>query len=386
MKKLWLVIALSVALLCGCTQEYPDRVDFSTAPTFPVEEITDYPVMELLDDGARTASVGELDIEGGTIEVEPDNDPNLSYDILMFREEVSGDTYPMCTLVNCSHDSPDCMAYTYQPEMHHDGQYLYLMEQDFYNDPENGYNNGYIVSRRNLDGSDQETILHLTDGGTTGVHGCLFRNDKIYYILSGSMVDEETHELQVGEWVCIGDLTTGKITRIPIDFNDGSRTGCLNLLGMHGNELILLHTTGNDGDDDLSDYHEFYFLLNVDTWEITIMLELWGGNRSYSQDPAAGYFYLIQDDGYEYWVGQDGIPVTNDPEIGHFTTNTGDRYFIDIPNRKVYKWSDVELFYKDGSRAGYWTYLKWDEGHASATRYARSIETGEEFLYNEIFN
>lgn len=331
-----------------------------------------------------------IDTEEGRIEAENRNGPDGAFCILTFRERDSERAYPMCALVSCTHDSPDCWAYAYDVRgMHYDGRYLYLVEWDLNTDLENGYNNGYLVTRRELDGSDQKTVLALTDPqaeGTAGVHGCLFRDGKVYYTLYGSIFDPELGDIRTRERVCIGDLTTGEITLIPIDFHDGSNTGCLSLWGMHGNELMLLHTTGNDGGATLSEYHEIFFLLDVDTGEITIMLDIMGGNRSVAHDPAAGYLYLMQDDGYEYWTKHPGIPVINDPEIEQFTTNTGDRYFVDIPSRKVYKWSNVEIFYKDGSRAGYWIYLKWNADHASVTRYARSIETGEEYLYHEIFN
>lgn len=118
-----LFMVLALLLLWGCGAEKdPERVDFSTAPTFPVEEVAGYPVMELRDDGAR-ADMLSIDTEEGRIEAENRNGPDGAFCILTFRERDSERAYPMCALVSCTHDSPDCWAYAYDVRgMHYTAQ------------------------------------------------------------------------------------------------------------------------------------------------------------------------------------------------------------------------------------------------------------------------
>ena len=384
MKKLIPILLCVIVILCGCQSEAePENIDFSTAPTFPVEEITDYPVMELKNDGAESTGHWGLNTDIGRFYFDHVPDPQGGENaILMFEDVSSGESYPLCAKVNCAHtrDSEGCGAFfNIEPyQMHYDGTFLDLVDHE-----EWGVGLAHIgLIRQKPDGSDREVLISPRgkENETCTIQKCIFQGNTVYFELEimrpGASLGQAAQYIKR---FCVGDLTTGEYEVLPGRYDDCT------LIGIHGSELLIKRTTGNGGWEPLENFTELFFLLDIETGEITVMLEIKGGDRSYSTDAEAGYLYLIKDDGYDYWVVYEDIPVTNDPEMEEFSSNTGDRYFVDIPNRKVYKWSDVEIFYKDGSRAGYWLYLKWDEGHTSATRYARSIETGEEFLYDEIF-
>lgn len=386
MKKFWTIMALVLSmLLCACGAEPdPEAIDFSTAPTFAMEEISDYPTFAPLNDGARPTGFSELNTDIGRFYFDRVPDPEGGENaILMFDDIYSGESYPLCAKVNCGHTMNDkgCGAFFHiEPnQMHYDGTWLYLVDYEHW-----GEGRAHIgLIRRKPDGSDREVLISPRgkENEICTIGRCIFQGNMVYFEMEimrpGAALGEGAQHIKR---FCVGDLTTGEYEVLSGRFDD-----CM-LLGVCGSELIVHRVTGNGGYEPLENYTDLFFLLDIHTGEINVILELKGGDCVYATDPAAGWMYFKKDDGYDYWVVYEDIPVTNDPEVEMFSTNTGVLYFADIPNRKLYKWSDVAFFNEDGMRNGYWVYMEWNEDHTAAIKYARSIETGEEFLYDEIFH
>ena len=384
-KTFWIMMMVTVLLLCGCqSKPDPEAVDFSTAPTFAMEEITDYPTFTPLDDGARPTGYSELNTDIGRFYYDRVPDPEGGENaILMFDDASSGESYPLCAKVNCAHtmDSDGCGAFfEIEPiQMYFDGTWLYLVNYEHWG--EGAAHIGLI--RRKPDGSDREVLIapRGKENETCTIEKCIFQGNTVYFEMNvmrpGATLGEGAQHITR---FCVGDLTTGEYEVLPGRFDDCT------ILGVSGSELIVHRVTGNGGWEPLENFTDLFFLVDIHTGEINVILELKGGDRVYATDPEAGWMYFKKDDGYDYWVVYEDIPVTNDPEEEMFSTNTGDLYFADIPNRKIYKWSDVDIFSGDGMRNGYWVYMEWNEDHTAAIKYARSIETGETYLYNEIFH
>lgn len=384
MKKLISILFCIMVLLCGCQSEPdPDAIDFSTAPTFAMDEITDYPTFTPLNNGARPTGYSELITDIGRFYFDHVPDPEGGENaILMFEDFSSGESYPLCAKVNCSHtmDSESCGAFfEIEPwQMHYDGTWLYLV--DYENWGEGPAHIGLI--RRKPDGSDREVLIapRGKENEICTIERCIFHGNTVYFEMNvmrpGASLGEAAQHITR---FCVGDLSTGEYEVLPGRFDDCT------IEGVCGTELIVHRVTGNGGFEPLENYTDLFFLLDIHSGEINVILEIKGGDRTYATNPEAGWMYFEKDNGYDYWVVYEDIPVANDPEEGMFSTNTGDRYFADIPNRKLYKWSDVAIFSGDGMRKGYWVYMEWNEEHTAAIKYARSIETGETFLYDEIF-
>ena len=59
-KKLLILFTILTLLLCGCQSEPdPEAIDFSTAPTIPIEEVADFPLLDLEGNGRNTNLQGD---------------------------------------------------------------------------------------------------------------------------------------------------------------------------------------------------------------------------------------------------------------------------------------------------------------------------------------
>ena len=283
---------VAALLLCGCqSQPDPDAISFEGKSTLPVEEITELPTLELVHDGSESNWGFDLETEIGIFRQEDMEDDGIYHFLLTFEDFATGETYPLCPKINCTHDNLDCPAFGQMyKSMYYDGTHLYLVGSEYLESTQMD-----VVYRQNLDGTEREVVYrpdNVPENSTFTMNLCVFKDGKIYYVGMGTVFNPETGDIQTGEQIFIGDLTTGETTSIPIEFNDGSNGSTLTLRGMYGNELILLRTTGNEGFFVEDTYHEVFFLLNVDNGEITVIKEILGGNRAYSCSFEYGLMYF----------------------------------------------------------------------------------------------
>lgn len=388
-KKCFILLAILAMLFCGCAKEEPnpDAIDFSTAPTLPVEEITELPSLELVEDGVESNWGFDLETEIGIFRQEDTGGDGMNHFLLTFEDFATGETYPLCPKINCTHDNLDCPAFGQRyHSMYYDGTHLYLVGTEYSETAQID-----VVYRQNLDGTDRQVVYrpdNVPENGNFSMHLSVFKDGKIYYVGMGTVFNPETGDIQTGEQIFIGDLTTGETTSIPIEFNDGSGGSTLTLRGMYGNELILLRTTGNEGLFVEDTYHEMFFLLNVDTGEITVIMEILGGNRAYSCSFEHGLMYFrFQDTPNE--LNQSTI-IIGDKNDTSYSIYDGDVKIVDIRNRKIYQITDIPLSHRNGIevRDGepYWVYLTYNDDRSVVTKYAQNVQTGETYLYNEIFH
>lgn len=387
MKKICLLLLALTLFLCGCQSEAdPEAIDFSTAPTFPMEEITQLPTLELIEDGSESNWGFELETEIGIFLQKQIETDDGNYFVLTFDDFSIGESYPLCPKINCTHDSSECSAFGQRyKSLYYDGTHLYLVGTEYLEAAQVD-----VVYRQKLDGTDRQVVYRphqVPENSTFTMDLCVFKDGKIYYVGMGTVFNPETGDLRTGEQIYIGDLTTGETTAIPIEFNDGSSGSTLTLRGMYGNELILLRTTGNEGFFVEDTYHEMFFLLNVDTGEITVIMEIVGGNRAYYSSFEHGLMYFrFQDTPNEI---SEKATIIGDENDTSYSIYDGDVKIVDIRNRKIYQMTDIPLSHRNGLEVQdgepYWVYLTYNDDRSVVTKYAQNVQTGETYLYNEIF-
>lgn len=388
MKKVILILLCAMVLLCGCqSNPNPDAISFEGKPTLPVEEITELPTLELVNDGSESNWGFELETEIGIFDqVQIETDDGNQF-VLTFHDFSTGETYPLCPKINCTHDNRDCSAFGQRyHSMYYDGRHLYLVGTEYSETAQID-----VVYRQNLDGTEREVVYrpdNVPENSTFTMNLCVFKDGKIYYVGMGTTFDPDTLEIQTGEQIFIGDLTTGETTSIPIEFNDGSSGSTLTLRGMYGNELILLRTTGNEGFFVEDTYHEVFFLLNVDNGEITVIKEILGGNRAYSCSFEHGLMYFrFQNTPNE--INQ-STTIIGDELKTSYSIYDGDVWIVDLCSRKVLELKDQHLSHDNGLELKdgepYWIYLTYNEDRSEVIKYAQNVHTGERTLYNEIFD
>lgn len=386
-KTLWIVMILVVLLLWGCQSEPdPDAISFEGKPTLPLEQIEELPTLELVENGSTSNWGFALETEIGIFQQKMVETDDENYFVLTFDDYAAGQSYPLCVKVNCTHDSSECSAFGQRyKSMHYDGTHLYLVGTEYLESTQMD-----VVYRQNLDGTDREVVYrpdNVPENSTFTMDLCVFKAGKIYYVGIGTVFNPETGDLQMGEQIFIGDLTTGETTSIPIEFNDGSNGSTLTLRGMYGNELILLRTTGNEGFFVKDTYHEVFFLLNVDNGEITVIKEILGANRAYSCSYEHGLMYFrFQNTPNEL---NQSATIIGDERKTSYSIYDGDVWIVDLCDRKVLEIKDQHLSHDNGIEVQngdpYWVYLTYNDDRSEITKYAQNVETGETFLYNEIF-
>ena len=392
MKKLIPILHCIVILLCGCqSQPDPEAVNFDDKPALPIEEVSELPYLTAVKDGVSPANPIEIETELGKIVGKQMDGEQSDYTLISFEDPETGETYPLCARANCTHDSFDCPAYQmFLTGMHYDGEYLYIIGEEL---NENRVDD--VLIRQKLDGSDRKIVCRLTDtseGGTAAVLGSVFQDGMVYYKVFGSVFDEETKTLNTKEQIWIAELSTGKVRPIPINFNNGGNGSTLNFHGMYGKELILSRYTDEVGKQRDTDYRILYFLLNVETYEITVILDVMdmegGGKLGWSYLPEYGllWFQLRES---EYEVNENAT-IIGDEEQDDYSLYDGDLQVVDLQNRKIYQISDVPLAYRNGIRAKdghvYWIYQTYNDDRSEVIKYAQNVTTGETYLYNEIFH
>lgn len=390
-KKCFILLAILALLLCGCqSQPDPDAISFEGKPTLPVESITELPTLELGDDGSTSNWGFDLKTEIGIFRQEDTGGDGMNHWLLTFEDFATGETYPLCTKINCTHDTRDCAAFGQRyVSLHYDGEYLYLVGVE---DPYADAQTVHVVMRQKLDGTDRKVVYrpaNVPENGSFNMNMCVFKDGCIYYVGYGTIFNPETAELKNSEVVYIGDLTTGETTMIPISFSDGGNGSTLNLHGMYGRELFFKRTTGGDGllaDDML----EVFFLLNVDTHEITVIRQIHPDTerRAYSYSFENGLIYFrFQKTPNE--ISEQATIIGDESETS-YSIYDGDVWIIDLCNRKVLEIKDQHLSHDNGLEVQdgepYWVYLTYNDDRSVVTKYAQNVTTGEACLYNEIFH
>lgn len=390
MKKIFLsLLAILTLLLCGCqSQPDPNAISFEGRPTLPVESITGLPALELGEDGSTSNWGFDLETSIGIFRQVDTGGDGINHFLLTFEDFSTGESYPLCAKVNCAHDNRDCPAFgqRYQ-SMHYDGEYLYLVGVE---DSYANVQTVHVVMRQKLDGTDRKVVYrpaNVPENGAFDMNMCVFKDGCIYYVGYGTVFNPDTAELKNSEVVYIGDLTTGETTRIPISFSDGSNGSTLTLHGMYGRELFFKRTTGGERlliDDML----EVFFLLNVDTYEITVIRQIPGDeHRSYSASYENGMIYFrFQKTPNE--INQSATIIGDESETS-YSIHDGDIWILDLCNRKILEIEDQHLSHDNGLEVKdgepYWVYLTYNDDRSVVTKYAQNVATGEVFLYNEIF-
>lgn len=393
-KTFWIIIMAMMLILCACGKEEsdPDAISFEDKPALPVESITELPTLELVEDGSESNWGFELETEIGIFHQEQIETDDGNHYVLTFDDFATGESYSLCAKVNCTHDNQDCSAFGQHYEsMHYDGAYLYLVgeEHPFDNVPTLD-----VVMRQNLDGTDRKVVYrpaNVPENGQFRMSMCVFKDGFVYYVGWGTTFNPDTAELESSERVFIGDLTTGNTTMIPISFDGEGNSNTLTLQGMYGRELFFKRTTGGEGlfasDEDML---EVFFLLNVDTYEITVIRQVHPGveARAYNHSFEHGLLYFrFQKTPNE--ISKEAS-IIGDESQTYYSIYDGDVWIVDLRNRKVLEITDQHLSHDNGLevRDGelYWVYLTYNDDRSEVTKYAQNVETGETFLYNEIFS
>lgn len=393
-KTFWIIIMAMMLILCACGKEEsdPDAISFEDKPALPVESITELPTLELVEDGSESNWGFELETEIGIFHQEQIETDDGNHYVLTFDDFATGESYPLCAKVNCTHDNQDCSAFGQHYEsMHYDGEYLYLVgeEHPFDNVPTLD-----VVMRQNLDGTDRKVVYrpaNVPENGQFRMSMCVFKDGFVYYVGWGTIFNPDTAELESSERVFIGDLTTGNTTMIPISFDGEGNSNTLTLQGMYGRELFFKRTTGGEGlfasDEDML---EVFFLLNVDTYEITVIRQVHPGveGRAYNHSFEHGLLYFrFQKTPNE--ISKEAS-IIGDESQTCYSIYDGDVWIVDLRNRKVLEITDQHLSHDNGLEVQdgelYWVYLTYNDDRSEVTKYAQNVETGETFLYNEIFS
>ena len=360
MKKMILLVLLVALILCGCGDERYEKVNFDIATTLPIEEVEQMPDFEL-----TFGPKGKFTEDGVFFAV---NDEDSPTDTLYFADSVTDVIYPLCAQTNCSHDTDGCPARMEVSNLHYDGEFLYFVEGSAFL--------GECIMRQRVDGSDREILFRqeAEEYGVATIHSTLYHGDILYFTTFGGVFDSETGELTSGERVCIGNLKTGELKIIPMEFGegDGATTG---ILGVCGNELLMIRQTGGDGIFGEQTYRERFFLLNLDTYEITIIAEFTLQNRRAYRMIGDSILYFELN-----WP--DAELLMEDETEGGLKITTCDVMIVDLKNRKAYLKKDVVLTTQMFSDE-YYIYYEWNENYTSFIKMVKDLRTGEVRPYPE---
>lgn len=390
-KTLCIIIIAMMLILCACGKQEPDpdAIRFDDKPTLPVESITELPTLELVEDGITSNWGFDLETPTGIFRQEDMGGDGMNHSLLTFEDFATGETYPLCTKINCTHNNQDCPAYGQRYEsMYYDGEYLYLVGQE---DPYANVQTVHVVMRQNLNGTDRKVVYrpaNVPEDGAFRMHHCVFKDGCIYYVGYGTVFNPDTGDLKNSEVVYIGNLTTGETTMIPISFSDGSNGSTLTLQGMYGRELFFKRSTGGDSllSDDLL---EVFFLLNVDTYEITVIRQVHPGvegRACYHSFEHGLLYFLFKKTPNE--ISKEATIIGDESQTS-YSIYDGDVWIVDLCNRKVLEIEDQHLSHDNGLEVKdgdpYWVYLTYNDDRSVVTKFAQNVITGEAFLYNEIF-
>lgn len=381
MKKYMIIGILLMLLLCGCAKEEeidPDAVNFAECPTIDIEDVDALPCLNApatgTDDAPRICTAAE----DGMFFLKL-NDGSHDKQFLHFYDFTTGETYPVCAKPNCTHGDYLCSAYlTDASFLHYDGSYLYYFS-----------GNGCQFWRMNTDGTDRKVLFTCNEKAESGalmsILGAAYLDGKVYFAYRGSAMNPETLEITSGESICVGDLSSGKFTILPVKFQEDKNSSTLNVLGMYDHQLVIRHSnTLSTGFNGYQKNEETICLLDVNTLETTVLYQWqWDTN---DDGMGVGYQPDSIDEGYMIlciYSGKYQHPTYADGEIE--AVWPGDRLFVDLSQKKAYRMTNqdslnsAEEIIADGK----WIHLRWDENHTFVEKVVQDLATGEVFLLPE---
>lgn len=372
MKKYVIFTMLLVLLLCGCAKEEeidPDAVNFAEMPTISIEKVDMLPNLNAERKGAE-ASPQILTTTGDGMFILKLNDGSDDKTFLHFSDFSSGETYPICAKPNCTHDDYLCSAYlTHVSHLHYDGSYIYY------------FNNDTQLWRMNTDGTDRRMLFQCNENAESGalmnIGGVVFLDGKVYFNIFGAMMNPETMEIESGEHICVADLESGKLTILPVNFQENKGSSTLNLLGMYDDLLVVRHSNIISSGFNYQKNEETVCLLDVNTLEVTVLHQWqWDTNESgagvsfVTESIDEGYMiFNIYSDGYQHPTYADGTVEAVWP---------GDRLFIDLSQKKAYRMMNQDaLSLEEIVVDGKWIYLRWNDDHKLVEKIVQDLTTGE---------
>lgn len=372
MKKYVIFTMLLVLLLCGCAKEEeidPDTVNFAEMPTISIEKVDMLPNLNAERKGAE-ASPQILTTAGDGMFILKLNDGSDDKTFLHFSDFSSGETYPICAKPNCTHDDYLCSAYlTHVSHLHYDGTYIYY------------FNNDTQLWRMNTDGTDRRMLFQCNENAESGalmnIGGVVFLDGKVYFNTFGAMMNPETMEIESGEHICVADLESGKLTILPVNFQENKGSSTLNLLGMYDDLLVVRHSNIISSGFNYQKNEETVCLLDVNTLEVTVLHQWqWDTNESgagvsfVTESIDEGYMiFNIYSDGYQHPTYADGTVEAVWP---------GDRLFIDLSQKKAYRMMNQDaLSLEEIVVDGKWIYLRWNDDHKLVEKVVQDLATGE---------
>lgn len=372
MKKYVIFTMLLVLLLCGCAKEEeidPDTVNFAEMPTISIEKVDMLPNLNAERKGAE-ASPQILTTTGDGMFILKLNDGSDDKTFLHFSDFSSGETYPICAKPNCTHDDYLCSAYlTHVSHLHYDGTYIYY------------FNNDTQLWRMNTDGTDRRMLFQCNENAESGalmnIGGVVFLDGKVYFNIFGAMMNPETMEIESGEHICVADLESGKLTILPVNFQENKGSSTLNLLGMYDDLLVVRHSNIISSGFNYQKNEETVCLLDVNTLEVTVLHQWqWDTNESgagvsfVTESIDEGYMiFNIYSDGYQHPTYADGTVEAVWP---------GERLFIDLSQKKAYCMMNQDaLSLEEIVVDGKWIYLRWNDDHKLVEKIVQDLTTGE---------
>lgn len=373
MKKLVFFTMLLALFLCGCGKEEvdPDAVNFADCSTISIEDVESLPSLSVESTGAAYAS----DItaaEDGVFTLIRNENYEDAY--LHFTDFASGETYPICAKANCTHNDYLCSAYLKNAShLHFDGVYLYWFagaECQFW--------------RMNTDGTDRKMLFACNENAESGqvmhIGNACYLNGKVHFTTFGSMLNPETHEIEIGEHICVGDLESGKYTILPVAFQGNNGSGSLLFNGMYEDLIFFQHTNVLSSIGSYQKNEETLFLLDVNTLEVTVLYQYqWDTNNL---DPVAQCSTDTIDDGYLILkIYSDKLQCTTYSDGKEENVWPGYRIFIDLSQKKAYRMTSQDaLSLEETILDGKWIYLRWNEERTYVEKVAQDLSNGEVFL------
>ena len=380
-KKCFILLAILVLLLCGCQREPdPEAIDFSAAPTIPIEEVAEFPLLDLEGNGSNTTLQGEHQQTENGMFLMKQGGTGFGR-ILHFLDYTNGEVYPACAASNCTHDSESCPAYFYDGRLiHYDGEWLY------YTVSENGSD---ILMRQRTDGTDREPLFETNETGKPNVIANMsdevYSDGKIYFHMSGSLFDPETAQMESGEKICYYDLETGKVRAFPYEFGDNSNSRTTYIHGIYGDYLMATHNTGEKSLGNVN-YTETWFLLNVQTQKICVLKEFHydeKGNHdfgAYQINVAEGLIIVQLNDTYTASAPVEGAANKTAGMC------RGQRLVFDLEHLKGYLVAPTDdLCITDDILDGHFLHYVWNEDRTMVKPMFRNLATGEEIPMPGVF-
>lgn len=358
MKKTFILIFALTLLLCGCGEENYNKVNFDNAETLPMEEVSHFPEFEL-----TFGQKGKYTDNGLFFTV---SDKDSSVDTLYFADSTTDEIYPLCAKSNCDHNTDDCPARLDVSDIYYDGAYLYFIE--------GSASKGKCIMRQRPDGSDRESLFQqeAEKYGAASIRSTLYHGDIVYFATFGSVFNPETGEIISGEHICIGDLKSGETKVVPIDFGQGNGS-TIGILGVCGNELIVQRQYGGGGLSGKENYQEHFFLLNLDTYEITLIAEFTLQDRR--------SFALIGEDLLYFRLNWTDTELLMEHETeGKLYRQTHDVMIVDVKNRTKYLKKNVVQTTESLSDELY-IYFEWNSDYTEFTKKVKDLRTGEILPY-----